>query len=151
MLLRQRAGGPRWLHGRERNAHLPRWTKSAPREPRHPTRMHRPHFLLVAPFPGMFARRAVAYWVLLHLLRGVIMLWLAAIEELRISREDLLPGGNPLIPALVVVLGMLQARWSDENLYLANLGYGRPVIAAYLLAPAAALETVCTVARTLAA
>jgi hypothetical protein len=42
---------------------------------------------------------------------------------------------------------MLQARRSDEDLYLANLGYGWPVIAAYLLVPAAALEVAATVAR----
>ncbi|HYR06620.1 MAG TPA: hypothetical protein VEQ60_02550 [Longimicrobium sp.] len=105
--------------------------------------MHKPHFLLVAPFPGVFLRRSVAYWVLLHLMRDVIMLFMAGLDALR--PVDLLPGGNPLVPALVVVLGMLQARRSDEDLYLANLGYGWPVIAAYLLVPAAALEAVCTV------
>jgi hypothetical protein len=109
--------------------------------------MHKPHFLLVAPFPGMFIRRAAAYWVLVHLLRAIGMLWMAAIKELRITPEDLLPGGNPLVPALVVVLGMLQARRSDEDLYLANLGYGWPTIAAYLLVPAAALEVAATVGR----
>lgn len=109
--------------------------------------MHKPHFLLVAPFPGVFIRRAAAYWVLLHLLRAIVVLWMAGIEELQISLADFLPGGNPLVPALVVGLGMLQARRSDEDLYLANLGYGWPVIAAYLLAPAAALEVVATLAR----
>ena len=108
--------------------------------------MHKPHFLLIAPFPGVFIRRAVAYWVLLHLARSVIM-FLGAGRPLRISPADLLPGGNPLVPALVVVLGMLQARWSDEDLYLANLGYGWPVIAAYLLMPAAALEAAFTIGR----
>jgi hypothetical protein len=112
-----------------------------------PTQMHKPHFLLIAPFPGVFLRRSAAYWVLLHLLRAIIVLWMAGIEELRISPADLLPGGNPLVPALVVPLGMLQARRNDEDLYLANLGYGWPVIAAYLLAPAAALEVVATLAR----
>jgi hypothetical protein len=107
--------------------------------------MHKPHFLLVAPFPGVFIRRSVAYWVLLHLMRGVMMLFMAGLDELRPA--DLLPGGNPLVPALVVALGMLQARRSDEDLYLANLGYGWPVIAAYLLAPAAALEAAFTVGR----
>jgi hypothetical protein len=42
---------------------------------------------------------------------------------------------------------MLQARHSDEDLFLANLGYGRPTIAFYLLAPAAVLEAAFTVAR----
>lgn len=110
-----------------------------------PNRMHKPHFLLVAPFPGVFIRRSAAYWVLLHLMRDVIMLFMAGLDELRPA--DLLPGGNPLVPALVMVLGMLQARRSDEDLYLANLGYGWPVIAAYLLVPAAALEAACTVGR----
>ena len=109
--------------------------------------MHKPHFLLVAPFPGVFFRRSVAYWVLLHLLRAIVTLWMAAIKELGITPADLLPGGNPLVPAVVVGLGMLQARRSDEDLYLANLGYGWPVIAAYMLVPAAALEVVCTVGR----
>lgn len=108
--------------------------------------MHKPHFLLIAPFPGIFIRRSVAYWVLLHLSRSVIMLFMAG-SPLRISPADLLPGGNPLVPALVVVLGMLQARRNDEDLYLANLGYSWPVIAAYLLAPAATLEAAFTVVR----
>jgi hypothetical protein len=108
-----------------------------------PTLMHKPHFLLVAPFPGVFIRRSAAYWVLLHLMRDVIMLFMAGLDELRPA--DFVPGGNPLVPALVVVLGMLQARRSDEDLYLANLGYGWSVVAAYLLVPAAALEAVCTV------
>lgn len=108
--------------------------------------MHKPHFLLVAPFPGVFIRRSAAYWVLVHLARAIIMFFMAG-SPLPISPADLLPGGNPLVPALVVVLGMLQARRSDEDLYLANLGYGWPVIAAYLLVPAAALEAAFTVAR----
>jgi hypothetical protein len=107
--------------------------------------MHKPYFLLVAPFPSVFIRRSAAYWVLLHLMRDVMMLFMAGMDELRPA--DLLPGGNPLVPALVVVLGMLQARRSDEDLYLANLGYGWPTIAAYLLVPAAALEVASTVAR----
>lgn len=60
---------------------------------------------------------------------------------------DLLPGGNPLIVVLVAGLGMLQARRSDEDLFLANLGYGWPTIGVYLLIPAAALEAAFTVAR----
>lgn len=108
--------------------------------------MHKPHFLLVAPFAGVFIRRSAAYWVLLHLLRAIVMLFMTG-SPLLISPADLLPGSNPLVPALVVVLGMLQARRSDEDLYLANLGYGWPVIAAYLLVPAAALEAAFTVVR----
>lgn len=107
--------------------------------------MHKPHFLLVAPFPSVFIRRSVAYWVLLHLMRDVMMLFMA--DGMPIRPVDFLPGGNPLVPALVVVLGMLQARRSDEDLYLANLGYGWPVIAAYLLVPALALEAAFTVGR----
>lgn len=109
--------------------------------------MHRPHFLLVAPLPGVFIRRSAAYWVLLHLLRDVVMLFMAGPDELRISLAALLPGGNPLVPALVVALGMLQARRSDEDLHLANLGYGWLTIAAYLLVPAAALEAAFTLGR----
>jgi hypothetical protein len=107
--------------------------------------MHKPSFLLVAPLPGVFIRRSAAYWVLLHMLRAIVMLWAAALSKVPIEPAELLPGGNPLIPAAVVGLGMLQARRSDEDLYLANLGYGWPTIAAYLLVPAAALEAVCTV------
>lgn len=117
--------------------------------PPSPTPMHKPHFLLVAPFPGVFIRRAAAYWVLLHLMRSVIMLFMAG-SPLRIRPADLLPGGNPLVPALVVVLGMLQARRGDEDLYLANLGYGWPVLATYLLVPAAVLEAAFTVGRVVA-
>ena len=109
--------------------------------------MHKPHFLLVAPLPGVLIRRSAAYWVLLHLMRVVILVIMSMMNALPIEPADLLPGGNPLVPALVVVLGMLQARRSDEDLYLANLGYGWPVIAAYLLVPAAALEAACTVGR----
>ncbi len=107
--------------------------------------MHKPSFLLVAPLPGVFIRRSAAYWVLLHMFRVVLMLYVAAMNNVPVETVELLPGGNPLIPALVVPLGMLQARRSDEDLYLANLGYGWPTIAAYLLAPAAALEVVCTI------
>ena len=109
--------------------------------------MHKPHFLLVPPLPGVFIRRAAAYWVLLHLMRAIAILWAAVLSQVPIEPVELLPGGDPLVPALVVVLGMLQARRSDEDLYLANLGYGWPVITAYLLVPAAALEAACTVGR----
>jgi hypothetical protein len=109
--------------------------------------MHKLHFRLVAPFPGVFIRRSAAYWVLVHLLRAVGMLGILGIEELRLSPEDLLPGGNPLVPAMVVVLGLVQARRNDEDLYLGNLGYGRSTIAAYLLVPAAALEVAATIGR----
>lgn len=108
--------------------------------------MHKPHFLLIAPFPGVFIRRSVAYWVLLHLMRVVLMFFMPR-GMLRITPADLLPGGNPLVPVLVVVLGMLQARRSDEDLYLANLGYGWRTIAAYLLVPAMALEVAFTIGR----
>ena len=109
--------------------------------------MHKPHFLLVPPFPGIFIRRAAAYWVLLHLMRAIAILWAAMLSQVPIEPVELLPGGSPLVPALVVVLGMLQARRSDEDLYLANLGYGWPVIAAYLLVPAVALEAAFTIGR----
>ena len=147
MRLSSGAGRPRQLHARERNAHLPQAREFAPASRRlpPPTPMHKPHFLLVAPFPRVFIRRSVAYWVLLHLMRDILMLLGARLDELRPA--DLLPGGNPLVPALVVALGMLQARRSDEDLYLANLGYGWPVIAAYLLVPATALEVAFTIGR----
>ena len=107
--------------------------------------MHKPSFLLVPPLPGVFVRRSAAYWVLLHMLRAIIVLWAAALNEMPVEPRELLPGGNPLVPAMVAGLGMLQARRSDEDLYLANLGYGWSTIAAYLLVPAAALEAVCTI------
>lgn len=109
--------------------------------------MHKPHFLLVSPFPSMFVRRSAAYWVLVHLMRDMAMLWGATPAQLRITAADFLPGNNPLVPVVVMGLGMVQARRSDEGLYLANLGYGWPVIAAYLLAPAAALEVAATLGR----
>lgn len=111
------------------------------------SRRHLSSSLLVAPFPGVFIRRSMAYWVLLHLMRGVILVFGGSMGGRALSLADLLPGGNPLIVVLVVGLGMLQARRSDEDLFLANLGYGWPTIAAYLLAPAAALEAAFTVAR----
>jgi hypothetical protein len=103
--------------------------------------------LLVAPFPGLFFRRSVAYWALLHLMRNVIMVFAASRGGVPLRPWDLLPGGNPLVPVLVVGLGMLQARRGDEDLFLANLGYGWPTIGVYLLVPAAALEAAFTVAR----
>ena len=103
--------------------------------------------LLVAPFPGVFFRRSVAYWVLLHLMRAVVMGFGGGTGGRLLTPAALLPGGNPLIPVLVVGLGMLQARRGDEDLFLANLGYGWPTIGVYLLAPAAALEAASTVAR----
>jgi hypothetical protein len=109
--------------------------------------MRRSEFVLVAPFPGVFFRRSVAYWVLLHLMRAVIMAFAASMGGRAINPADLLPGGNPLIVVLVVGLGMLQARRSDEDLFLANLGYGWPTMAVYLLLPAAALEAAFTLAR----
>jgi len=102
---------------------------------------------LVAPFPGVFVRRSIAYWVLLHLLRVVIMAFVGSMGRRALNPADLLPGGNPPVVVLVVGLGMLQARRGDEDLFLANLGYGWPTIALYLLAPAAALEAAFTVAR----
>ena len=103
--------------------------------------------LLVAPFPGVFFRRSVAYWVLLHMMRAIITMYAAALAGQPVHPAALVPGGNPPIAVLVVGLGMLQARRGDEDLFLANLGYGWPTIALYLLAPAAALEAAFTVAR----
>ena len=102
---------------------------------------------LVAPFPGLFFRRSVAYWVLLHLMRDLILALAASLAGVPIHPPDLLPGGNLLVPVLMVALGMLQARRGDEDLFLANLGYGWPTIGVYLLVPAAALEAAFTVAR----
>jgi hypothetical protein len=106
-----------------------------------------PGGLLVPPFLGVFFRRSMAYWVLLHLMRAVIMMFAGGPRGQPVDPAALLPGGNPLIVVLVVGLGMLQARRGDEDLFLANLGYGRPTIAVYLLVPAAALEAAFTVAR----
>jgi hypothetical protein len=111
------------------------------------SRRHLSSSLLVAPFPGVFIRRAAAYWVLLHLMRAVITMFAAGMADQPVPLAALVPGGNPLIVVLVVGLGMLQARRGDEDLFLANLGYGWPTIAVYLLAPAAALEAAFTVAR----
>ncbi|MBW3654870.1 MAG: hypothetical protein KY444_02095 [Gemmatimonadetes bacterium] len=102
---------------------------------------------LVTPFPGVFFRRSVAYWVLLHLLQALITALAAELGDQPVHPADLLPGGNPLIVGLVAALGVLQARRSDEDLFLANLGYGWTTIALYLLAPAAALEAAFTLAR----
>jgi hypothetical protein len=107
------------------------------------SRRHLSSSRLVAPFPGVFIRRSMAYWVLLHLMRIVIIVSMGGRVP---DPADLLPGGNPLIVVLVAGLGMLQARRGDEDLFLANLGYGQATIAAYLLAPAAALEAAFTVA-----
>lgn len=109
--------------------------------------MHKPPFRLVAPFPSVFIRRSAAYWVLVHLARDLILLVMAAMAGDPVNPAALVPGGNPLVPAVVVVLGMVQARRNDEDLYLANLGYGWPTIAAYLLVPAAALEAAFTIGR----
>ncbi len=109
--------------------------------------MQKPSYLLVPPFPGLLLRRAVAYWVLLHILYAALLLAAAVISGVPIEPAELLPGGNPLVPAAVVGLGMLQARRSDEDLFLANLGYGWPTIATYLLVPAGALEAAFAVAR----
>jgi hypothetical protein len=106
-----------------------------------------PTRLLVPPFPGVFFRRSVAYWVLLHLMRALIFAFAASMAGQTIHPADLLPGGDLLVPVLVVALGMLQARRSDEDLFLANLGYGWATIGAYLLIPAAALEAASTAAR----
>lgn len=103
--------------------------------------------LVVAPFPGVFMRRSVAYWVLLHMMQALIMAFAGSMGGRAPDPAHLLPGGNPLIVVVVAGLGMLQARRGDEDLFLANLGYGWPTIAAYLLAPAAALEAACTAAR----
>lgn len=111
------------------------------------SRRHLSSILLVAPFPGVFIRRSVAYWVLLHLMRVVIMAFAGSMGGRALTPADLLPGGNPLIVMLAAGLGMLQARRGDEDLFLANLGYGWPTIALYLLVPAASLEAAFTVAR----
>ena len=113
----------------------------------HVPRRHLSGSLLVAPFPGVFIRRSMAYCVLLHLMRIVILGFGGSMGGQAPTPADLLPGGNPLIVVLVVGLGMLQARRGDEDLFLANLGYGWPTIALYLLAPAAALEAAFTAAR----
>ena len=123
------------------------WTHSSSEIPPVPKSEILPGRRLVAPFPSVFFRRSVAYWVLLHLMRGVVTAFAASMGGRALNPADLLPGGNPLIVVLAVGLGMLQARRGDEDLFLANLGYGWPTIAGYLLVPAAALEAGFTVAR----
>ncbi|MBB4639238.1 hypothetical protein [Longimicrobium terrae] len=103
--------------------------------------------LLVAPLAGVLIRRAVAYWVLLHLMRILITVMAAASARVPVAPADLLPGGNPLIVALTVVLGMVEARRRDEDLFLANLGYGWSTTALYLVLPALGLEAAFTAAH----
>lgn len=100
--------------------------------------------LLVAPVAGVLIRRSVAYWVLLHLVRILITVVMAMSAKVPVAPADLLPGGNPLVAPLTVVLGMMEARRRDEDLFLANLGYGWFAIALYLALPATALEAAFT-------
>jgi hypothetical protein len=102
--------------------------------------MSRPGPWLVAPLPGVLLRRSAAYWTLLSLGFAVLQLLWAMYSGRPVSPGALLPGGNPLIVLVVVLLGMLEARRRDEDLFLANLGYGWPTLAAYLALPAAVLE-----------
>lgn len=109
--------------------------------------MSKLHPWLVAPFPSLLVKRSIAYWVLVHLVHVVLLLVWAAFSGQRVSPFELLPGGNPFVVGVVVALGMLEARRRDEDLFLANLGYGWATIAAYLALPAAALEAGFTVSR----
>ena len=109
--------------------------------------MSKPGPWLVSPFPGVYFRRSVAYWVLAHLVKAVLLVVMTANAGRPLDPTVLLPGGNPLVVLVVVGLGMLEARRRDEDLFLANLGYGRMVIAAYLALPAVALETAFTLWR----
>lgn len=109
--------------------------------------MSQPGPWLVAPFPGVFLRRSVAYWVLVHLALATMLLLLAYSSGRRPSPAELLPGGNPFAVLVVLALGMVEARRRDEDLFLANLGYGWGTVAAYLALPAGALEAGFTVAR----
>ncbi|HEX8693869.1 MAG TPA: hypothetical protein VF746_15715 [Longimicrobium sp.] len=109
--------------------------------------MSKPGPWLVAPFPGVFFRRSVAYWVLVHLVLAMLLVLRAADSGRSVEPAALLPGGNPLAVVVVVALGLLEARRRDEDLFLANLGYGRATLAAYLALPAAALEAAFTLWR----
>lgn len=102
---------------------------------------------LVAPFPGVFARRSVAYWVLVHVAQALLVAAAAALAGRPVPPAALLPGGNPLAVVMVLGMGMLEARRRDEDLFLANLGYGWPTIAAWVTVPAAALEAAFTALR----
>jgi hypothetical protein len=103
--------------------------------------------LLVAPLAGVLIRRSAAYWVLLHLMRILITVLMGASSKVPVAPADLLPGGDPLIAPLAAALGMMEARRCDEDLFLANLGYGWFTIALYLALPATTLEAAFTAAR----
>lgn len=108
--------------------------------PRHGPRAAFPRVGLVAPLGGVFIRRSIVYWALLHALLAAVALAAALLAGHAIEATELLPGGSPVVVFFTVVLGMMEARRRDEDLFLANLGYGRGVMAAYLALPALALE-----------
>jgi hypothetical protein len=93
---------------------------------------------LVSPFPGIFVRRSIAYWVLVHLV--VVAVQLLGSVGRPVDPAGLFAGGNPLLVLVVVGMGLLEARRRNEDLFLANLGYGWPTVATYLAVPAAVLE-----------
>jgi hypothetical protein len=101
---------------------------------------------LVAPFGGVFLRRSLAYWALLNLALVAFVVAAAAMDGQRIDPVQLIPGGNALVPLFAGGLGMLEARRRDEDLFLANLGYGWLPILAHLTLPAAIAELLFTLA-----
>jgi hypothetical protein len=113
--------------------------------PRPPPRRAAPG--LVAPLAGVFVRRSVLYWALVHLLFITLTAFSAALAGNPVDVLALLPGGSVPVVLLATVLGLVEARRRDEDFFLSNLGYGWPILAAYLGAPAAVLEILCTALR----
>lgn len=103
--------------------------------------------LIVSPLAGVLVRRSVGYWTLVHVAHKAVTAGMAMTDGARVSPERFLPGGNPLIVALVVVLGVLEVRRRNEDLFLANLGYGSGARVAYMALPAAVLEAAFTAGR----
>lgn len=108
-----------------------------------------PRRLLVAPLARILIRRSVAYWVLLHLAKAIVLAIMPAGPGPPLDPATLLPGHNPFLVLVVLAAGMIEARRRNEDLFLVNLGFGPASVAAYLMLPAAALESAATVAHAL--
>ncbi len=104
-------------------------------------------FRIVPPLGGVLVRRSAEYWVLVHVAHKVAIAAMAAMGGAAVPPELLFPGSNPLTVGVVVALGAVESRWRNEDLFLANLGYGWATRAAYVALPAATLEVAFTVGR----